>query len=308
MNKKLILLTSAAMLTMNISESRADDCICNWSGANNKTLTISKCSQLTRSSCTGKKSTANNVIIGTGVTSIGEEAFGNASSLRSITIPDSVTNIGDYAFVNATGLTSITIPDSVTSIGDFAFSSTSLTSITLSDSVTSIGTAAFASTDLTSITIPEGVTSIGDSAFFNASSLTSITIPDSLVFADCDALCTHSDVVLIISDKLDMTGWDDDVLNDDGDGKVTFKCKGNQDVCKEKIAEFASRASYISGNNIIFDAGDHRECFRTKDDEENISYYHTGTECAGKYQLLPYRNRMCRITGKREYNLCQRLC
>ena len=48
-------------------------------------------------------------------------------------------------------------------------------------SVTSIGEFAFFDcTSLTSITIPNGVTSIGDYAFRDCSSLTSITIPDSV--------------------------------------------------------------------------------------------------------------------------------
>ena len=95
-----------------------------------------------------------------------------------------------------------------------------------------------------------------------------------------------------------MRGWDNDALNDDGDGTVTFKCKGNQDVCRAKIEEFAARAKYISGNNIIFDAGDHRECFRTPRDDENVSYYHTGTECAE----LPESGNITCASGYADYN------
>ena len=56
------------------------------------------------------------VVIGEGVTSIGDSSFGNCTSLASITIPDSVTSIGNNAFFKCTSLASITIPDSVTSI------------------------------------------------------------------------------------------------------------------------------------------------------------------------------------------------
>ena len=38
------------------------------------------------------------IVIPSGVTSIGEEAFCNCSSLESITLPDSVTSIGEEAF------------------------------------------------------------------------------------------------------------------------------------------------------------------------------------------------------------------
>ena len=65
--------------------------------------------------------TATEVIIGTGVTGIGNGTFQNATGLTSITIPKGVTYIGHDAFNGAKSLTSITIPDSVTSIGDRAF-------------------------------------------------------------------------------------------------------------------------------------------------------------------------------------------
>jgi hypothetical protein len=63
----------------------------------------------------------NTVIIETGVTSIGEQAFIDCYCLKSITIPNSVTSIGKMAFLNCTSLTSITIPKSVTNIESWAF-------------------------------------------------------------------------------------------------------------------------------------------------------------------------------------------
>ena len=111
-------------------------------------------------------------------TSIGNNAFQNATSLTSITIPASVTSIGSSAFYGATSLTSIIIPESVTSIGSGTFySATSLISITFvgTSALTSIGSRAFQNaTGLTSITIPASVTSIGSRAFQNCSKLQSI--------------------------------------------------------------------------------------------------------------------------------------
>ncbi|MDD7344147.1 MAG: leucine-rich repeat protein [Ruminococcus sp.] len=178
------------------------------------------------------------VTIPDSVTSIGFGAFSGCSSLKSIIIPDSVTSIGEAAFSGCTSLTSVTIPDSVTEIGWLVFvSCTSLTSITIPDSVTSIGAYAFVGsayynnesnwengllyignhlikakenvsgnveisqgtktiadnafngcTSLTSITIPDSVTSIGDFAFYHCTSLTSITIPDSATSIGVEAL------------------------------------------------------------------------------------------------------------------------
>ncbi|MBQ5969670.1 MAG: leucine-rich repeat domain-containing protein [Clostridia bacterium] len=93
------------------------------------------------------------VVIQSGVTSIGDDAFFGCSGLTSVTIPDSVTSIGDWAFAFCSSLTSVTIPDSVTSIDNYAF---------------------FGCRSLTSVTIPDSVTSIGDDAFFGCSSLTDV--------------------------------------------------------------------------------------------------------------------------------------
>ena len=46
---------------------------------------------------------------------------GYSSSIKNVIIGDGVTSIGNYAFYGCSGLTSVTIPDAVTSIGDNAF-------------------------------------------------------------------------------------------------------------------------------------------------------------------------------------------
>ena len=61
------------------------------------------------------------VSIGSGVTSIGQNAFNDAEWLKSITIPNGVTSIGFKAFDDCKNLLSITLPDSITSVSDDAF-------------------------------------------------------------------------------------------------------------------------------------------------------------------------------------------
>ena len=61
------------------------------------------------------------IVIGQGITSIGEKAFSECNSLEKIEIPESVTSIGILAFEGCSSLKEIEIPESVTSIGDFAF-------------------------------------------------------------------------------------------------------------------------------------------------------------------------------------------
>jgi hypothetical protein len=162
-------------------------------------------------------------IIPEGMTEIPFRAFINCEDLTTVVIPDSVTCIVNGAFFGCSSLTEIVIPNSMTSIGDGAFAyCSSLKNIVIPNSVTRIGYNAFDfCTSLTNIVIPNGVTSIGDRAFCcapgrklvirnirkwvtenetttveNASSLTSVTFPESLtelgkdVFLGCEKLET----------------------------------------------------------------------------------------------------------------------
>ena len=196
---------------------------------------------------------------GYNVTSIGSSAFSGCIGLANVIIPNTVTTIGSSAFYNCSGLTSIVIPNSVTSIASGAFRGCSgLTSMTLpfvgasktarngydqvfgyifgytttssnsssvsgatrqyseysggykyyyyyiSSSIKSVtitggnvpSCAFYNCSSLTSVTIPDSVTSIGNYAFYKCIGLTSITIPDSMksigedAFWGCSGLTT----------------------------------------------------------------------------------------------------------------------
>ena len=116
------------------------------------------------------------ITIPNSVTEIGENAFGWCTSLSSITIPESVTKIGEDTFSGCTSLKNIRLPANNKS---YAFENgalydlakkellfcTNRKNFVIPNSVIEIGAAFCGCTSLSSITIPESVTRIGDSAF-----------------------------------------------------------------------------------------------------------------------------------------------
>ena len=113
-------------------------------------------------------------IIGDGVTSIGKYAFWNCAGLTSVTIRSSVTTIGKYAFSNCTGLTKVIVPDIAAWCGIY-FSNNSANPLYYAKHIYSDE-----NTEIIDLTIPESVTSICFAAFWNCSSLKSVTFPSGL--------------------------------------------------------------------------------------------------------------------------------
>lgn len=163
------------------------------------------------------------VVIGNGVTSIGDNAFYGCSGLNSVTIGNGVTTINQYAFYNCSGLTSLTFSEvsHVETIGQFAFEKcSSLESLTIPVSVTSIGAGAFAScTSLTTLSIPVSATIAEDAKPFKKSeSITTVTITGTGVITSTNPIniaggANNNNTVttLIIGD--DITGIGDNAFS-----------------------------------------------------------------------------------------------
>ena len=168
------------------------------------------------------------IVIGDGVTSIGDCAFWGCSSLTSIEIPDGVTSIGESAFKDCIKLNTIYcyknstadkytdypsiakkvyLDDATTTAFNFNSSTGTITGYSGSEKVVNIpsniggiyvkaiGENAFKNnTDIETVIIPEGVSSIEDFAFYKCTGLKYVSIPESVTsvsedgFYRCGAL------------------------------------------------------------------------------------------------------------------------
>ena len=116
------------------------------------------------------------IVVESGVTNIGNDAFTQLTKLEKVSLPSTVTSLGKDAFAFCFLLADINIPESVQSIGKEAFSACyALTSITIPKGVTTIEKSTFWYCDhLQSVTLPKSMESVGDNAFVYCSALTDV--------------------------------------------------------------------------------------------------------------------------------------
>jgi hypothetical protein len=166
------------------------------------------------------------IIIESGVTGIGREAFRDLSKLTSVSIASTVTRIGNNAFASCTGLTSITIPKSVSSYYLTMFDGcTKLANINVASDhpgLSSVNGVLYdkAKTEVLlcpigkkgSYTIPNTVTTIDEWAFDGCSGLTGITLSNSLkeiqgyAFYNCTGLTNI--VIPASTTKINLSAFD----------------------------------------------------------------------------------------------------
>lgn len=138
------------------------------------------------------------LVIGEGITYIGENAFKDCDRLTSVTLPKSLKTIGRYAFEECDKLKTIKLPGNVTTISEGAFHSCdSLSSVNLPDRVTTLDRWVFGGCkSLKTIKFSKKIKEIGYSAFDSCDSLESVTIPNTVTtigeraFSGCDNLKT----------------------------------------------------------------------------------------------------------------------
>ena len=140
------------------------------------------------------------------VTSINSSTFKNNTKIKSLTIGKNITSIGSDAFLGCTSLTSVNYTGTIDSWLEKGLASSFVTGYNLYingdiveeaniTTATKIPNSAFYNcTSLTSVTIGNSVTSIGNYAFYKCTSLTNIEIPGSVTsigwyaFSYCESL------------------------------------------------------------------------------------------------------------------------
>ena len=125
------------------------------------------------------KSIMTNLVVGEGITNIGEYNFFNCVSLTSVTLPSTLKSIDGMgagtdlasasygAFQNCTSLEEIALPDKLTTIEPYAFKNcTALKSISFPNTLTSLGRCSFLNcTSLETVTFGTGLSSVTEYAF-----------------------------------------------------------------------------------------------------------------------------------------------
>lgn len=113
------------------------------------------------------KSKIKKLVMGGGVTNVGQYAFFDCENLAEVEIGGSVNIIDWSAFKNCKSLTSIEFPNNVETIGYYAFTNcTELSSVSIGGAVRDVRIGAFMRcTKLKSVMIPANVTEIGANAF-----------------------------------------------------------------------------------------------------------------------------------------------
>lgn len=149
------------------------------------------------------------IVLESGVTGVGSDAFAYCYNVEEIVLPDTVAVLGKECFSWCRALDSITIPGSVETWGSGVFfGCENLTEIILQDGLYAIGEDAFRQCyALKSVTIPGWVGEIGESAFSNCPALEEVILQEGVksigshAFSFCSALKE-----LILPDSLSTIG------------------------------------------------------------------------------------------------------
>lgn len=147
----------------------------------------------------------NRVVIGDGITSIGDSMFVNCTKLNSVTIGKDVETIGKWSFQSCVMLKSIDIPGTVQKIDKGAFMESGLRTVTLHTGLQYIMSGAFEDTALTNVTIPENTVNVETAAF--GESVKNITISKGVAVIQSYAFPAEDAYVDVLADDVVISAW-----------------------------------------------------------------------------------------------------
>ena len=123
------------------------------------------------------------IVIGEGITRLGNDAFTNLSNLQSVKLPSTLTEIGNFVFWGCGSLTEVELPEGLTALGQQCFFGTGLKAVEIPASVTFVDANVFDSCKaLTDVyfrsdpNIPSFTT--GNSIFENCTALKEIRVEE----------------------------------------------------------------------------------------------------------------------------------
>ena len=171
------------------------------------------------------------IVIESGITRIGDNAFCCLPNVTSVSIPNTVTSIGQAAFCDDKNLNNVVFPNSVTDMetgilkrcsaltnvvlpnnlsvlpGSIFSECKALESIMLPQTLTEIGGRAFEfCVKLKSIDIPKNVTLIGNKSFYACDALTSVIVPEKVTKIDLYAFESSGLSYIQLPDTLEFIG------------------------------------------------------------------------------------------------------
>ena len=149
------------------------------------------------------QSQVNTIVIGEGITSVGDYAFYDFVSVTDVILPESMINIGDHAFEDCEILEYINFGNKVKTIGQYAFCNCdNLRDVTIPNSVISLGASAFSFSGVENLSIGKGLKEISTYAFYDCDNLRNLIIGENVETISTEAFAISSNLknVFIPSD------------------------------------------------------------------------------------------------------------
>lgn len=236
--------------------------------------------------CDGPNSTQGELNLPNLTGTLDDGAFKGCTKLTSIASLGSITSIGSSAFENCTNLATINFPSTITSVGANAFNNTAWYNSQPNGPVY-VEKALYKCKNASGVLIiPNNITSITETAFYDCSSLTSVTIGSSVasigvgriegIFKGCTALST----IVVDSNNATYDSRDNcNAIIETASNKLIACCKNSTFLASlnslgsgcfkqsPKILDFTDQNSGLSNINItnvdatIFQSGNFEEVY-----------------------------------------------